>query len=323
MTLIFPTLIGLGYNVVRRPKGSTSVQPHVSGFSYRAGYWTYPMYEWDLIFNVLRDFARNAIPSELKRLQGFFLTVQGSYIPFYFQDPDDFQVFGQAIGIGNGTTTQFIVVRTYGDSSYGATITEPIGFIGTLTVYVDGVTKVIGTDYSVVGSPGAIAILFTSAPAAAAVITADISYYFFVRFLQDSLDFDKFSGPPGSAYWQVKKLTLMSLRSEVAILSAPVSPPPPTPAVVIITFSPPNPIIPDNTPLGTTVSTLTINMSDGSSFTGLAPTFVAPDFDDGGRFIITGPSSGPGPYLLVLNPSGPGLPLTQSIEHVTISATQA
>ncbi len=90
-------------------------------------------------------------------------------------------------------------------------------------------------------------------------------------------------------------------------------------ATVVIALTPPNPTIFDTTPLGTTVATISLTMSDSSMYLGGAPTFVAPDFDDGGRFIITGSSS---PYNLVLNPSGPGLPLSMSIENITLAATQ-
>lgn len=97
----------------------------------------------------------------------------------------------------------------------------------------------------------------------------------------------------------------------------PVLPPPgPTPTPVL-TVIPPNPSILDTTPLGTTVAQIFMYMSDGSPYTGGAPILTD---DDGGRFIITGPSSGTGPYDLDLNPAGPGLPLSSSIEHVIIVA---
>jgi hypothetical protein len=77
----------------------------------------------------------------------------------------------------------------------------------------------------------------------------------------------------------------------------------------------------DNTPLGTVVNTFTVSMSDGSPFTGTVA-FGPPNFDDGGVFAITGPISGPGPYSLVLNSMGSGLPASSSTEIVTVVATQ-
>jgi hypothetical protein len=88
----------------------------------------------------------------------------------------------------------------------------------------------------------------------------------------------------------------------------------------VFTFTPQVANIFDTTPLGTTVATFTVAMSDGSTFLGMVG--FGPAGDDGGRFIITGPALGAGPYSLVLNASGPGLPLAQSLENVTIVANQ-
>jgi uncharacterized protein (TIGR02217 family) len=224
--LIYPNnLPGLAFNVVRRPKGNTDVQPHVSGREVRLGYWTYPMYEWDLTYSVLRDFRpcpSYTIPSELKRLEGFFLAVQGSLTGFYFQDPDDDHVVGQALGTGDGTTGRFLLVRTWGDISYAApdgsiaaVVTEPVGDIDPTpsVFYLNGIPQTLNVDYIVQNSPGNSYVTFAVAPPNGVVITADLWYYFYVRFKDDSLDFEKFSGPPGAAFWTIKKLTLVSLRN--------------------------------------------------------------------------------------------------------------
>src|SRR5271166_6504457 len=110
--LQFPVLIGLGFNWVRRPMGSTSVQAHASGLEGRAGYWANPMYEWDLTFDVLRDFLINPttytnltpIVSEIRRIEGFFMAMNGNLTPFLLLDPDDSHVTGQFLGTGDGAT---------------------------------------------------------------------------------------------------------------------------------------------------------------------------------------------------------------------------
>ncbi len=89
-------------------------------------------------------------------------------------------------------------------------------------------------------------------------------------------------------------------------------PPPPTP-VPVISFVPPNPSIPPTTPLGTKIAVIVVTMSDGSPFTG-GVVFGPPNYDDGGVFIISGND-------LILNPNGPGLPETNSIEHCTVMTT--
>ena len=213
MPLLFPAFAGLSYNVVRRPKaGSTYVQTHPSGREVRIGYWPVPLYEWDLTFNVLHDFQQwptSLIVLELKRLQGFYLAMRASLIPFYFLDPDDSTVVGQQIGVGNGVATTFQIVRTFGDVSYGATVTEPIGAfdLTTVNIYLNGILQLGGYSLSLN------TVVFSPPPAAGVVITVDLqSFYFLVRFKDDSLDFEKFSGAPGAGYWTVKKLTLESLR---------------------------------------------------------------------------------------------------------------
>jgi uncharacterized protein (TIGR02217 family) len=220
----YPELIGLAFSVVRRPKGSTEVQPHVSGREVRLGYWTYPLYEWDLTYSILRDFQpcpSSLIQSELKRLQGFFLYVRGSLVNFAFRDPDDYQVTGQALSpTANGARQDFVLIRTWGDVSYGAAITEPIGFpdtaglCGPFNVYLNGILQSPST-YDTFFTPaiGSYVHFFTPPPADATV-SVDMSYWFSARFKDDTLDFEKFSGAPGAGFWAVKKLTLVSCRAD-------------------------------------------------------------------------------------------------------------
>lgn len=214
--LQFPTsTLQLGYSVVRRVKaGSTSVQSHVSGREVRVGYWTLPLYEWDLTFEVLRDFPRGAVPSELRRLEGFFFATQGSLTGFTFDDPDDDVVTGQFVGVTDGNSaTPYTIYRTYGDPLFGVTVSEPVGVVYAFSnVYLDGIPQQYQLDWTNDFSvPGNQKIFFLRA-GPGHTITVDMSYLFWVRFAEDKLDFEKFLGAPGAAYWRVKKLTLMSLR---------------------------------------------------------------------------------------------------------------
>ncbi len=75
------------------------------------------------------------------------------------------------------------------------------------------------------------------------------------------------------------------------------------------------PTIPDSTLLGTPVAVLQGVWSDGSPFTGTYQ-FVAPNFDDGGIYDISG-------NLLRVSPIGPGVGSEGgSIDSVTIVAVQ-
>jgi hypothetical protein len=89
----------------------------------------------------------------------------------------------------------------------------------------------------------------------------------------------------------------------------------PAPPVLSLSFEPPNPTIPSNTPKGTTVATIIASWSNGELFTGTL-SFGSPNFDASGVFAISGNS-------LIINPLGPGLNAPGgTIEHVTIDATQ-
>jgi hypothetical protein len=84
---------------------------------------------------------------------------------------------------------------------------------------------------------------------------------------------------------------------------------------LILTFNPPRPSIPSDTPLGATVATIVASWSDGSPFTGTF-SFGLPYSNDQGTFAISGNS-------LIVNPSGPGLSSdANTTRYVTIVATQ-
>lgn len=89
----------------------------------------------------------------------------------------------------------------------------------------------------------------------------------------------------------------------------------PTGTTLTLNFSPPNPGIPANAPLGTVVATINLTWSDGSPFTGTL-SFAQPYSNDQGVFAISGAN-------LIINPSGPGVSAdANTVQDVTIVATQ-
>jgi hypothetical protein len=52
-------------------------------------------------------------------------------------------------------------------------------------------------------------VTFGTAPSSELIITADFTYYFRCRFIDDKYDFENFM----YRLWQVKKLTFISVRS--------------------------------------------------------------------------------------------------------------
>src|SRR5215813_12655610 len=143
MALIFPALPGLAWSVTKSPTFQTRIQRTVSGRELRALDYPYPLWQFTLVFDFLRDNPA-AGHDELRTLMGFFMLCQGAFGTFLFQDPAGYSV--------------------------------------------DAMTGLV---------------TFNVAPASGLIITADYSYYFRCRFIDDSYAFENFM----FRLWQLKKLT--------------------------------------------------------------------------------------------------------------------
>jgi uncharacterized protein (TIGR02217 family) len=192
---IFPTFAGLSWDRVKKPIFSTSVQVSASGTEKRASFWSYPRWEFDLQFEILRA---DAAYQELQNLMGFFLSRRGSFDTFLYRDPDDCSVQHQLIGTGTGTLRTFQLVRTLGG------FTEPFKDIsGTPTIYLDNVRQTSGWTMSDTGL-----ITFDTAPGSGVVVRADFSYYFRCRFMDDMAEFNQFM----HNLWDLQKLQFISVK---------------------------------------------------------------------------------------------------------------
>jgi uncharacterized protein (TIGR02217 family) len=210
MAAVFPTLPGLGWSVHKRPFFATRVQTSASGQERRAAFWTYPIYRFDLTWNVLRDdrsvrsnVAPTAPADELRNLCAFFLARRGSFEPFWFTDPTDYRVTTQTIATGDAVTTDFPMIRTLAGSA--SSFAEPVGAINatgfTVTVGGSGASPTLN-------SPQDGWLHFASPPAAFAPIVVTGSFYFRVRFEADEADFENFM----LDLWALQKLTLRSVK---------------------------------------------------------------------------------------------------------------
>ena len=206
-TQVFPTLTGQGWDIVRTPIWDTITQQSVSGKEVRIGNFTFPRWQWDFVYEGLRQgVVNNATYTEFAQLAGFYNARQGSFDSFLYTDQDDNAVVAQGIGTGDGTTTQFQLIRTFG------AFVEPVLAPNSVTaVKVNGVTKTLGTDYTIGawGSANPGLITFTVAPGNTLPITADFSYYWPCRFVDDSIPFNKFV----SNIYAAKKISIISLKN--------------------------------------------------------------------------------------------------------------
>lgn len=180
------------------PRFSTRIQSAVSGRETRAAFMAYPLWDVSLAYEFLR--ATAAAP-ELDTLAGFFLQMRGSWDNFLVAVPNDNAVTDMAFGTGNGASAAFQLTRTRGAGGFG--FVEPVQNLNVLgAVKVAGVTKTLGTDYTV---SGAGLVTFATPPAAGAALTWSGSYYYRCRFLHDQADFSRFLND----LWELKKVQMV------------------------------------------------------------------------------------------------------------------
>ena len=197
----FPVLPGQAWSVHKRPTFATRVAPHVSGREVRRANYAAALYEFEVSFDGLASSGFAGLgASSLQALMGFYLACQGQLGTFLYADPSDDAVAGQPIGVGDGTTTTFTFARSLGGA------TEPVGWVtGLGNVYLGGVAQ--ASSATAVAQPNT--LVFATAPAAGIAITADFTYAFVCRFLDDSQDFENVA----SGLWQLGSLKFRSVRT--------------------------------------------------------------------------------------------------------------
>jgi uncharacterized protein (TIGR02217 family) len=198
----FPTL-RQGWSVFKEPQFKTRIQRGISGRELRLTFQPVPTWQFKLTYEVLADpFDTRQVGwpgttlNELRTIMGFFLDQQGSLSPFFFEDPTDNSATGQVIGVGNGITSQFQLVRTM--NSFNEPIVAPKHVSN---IYLNGAPT---NDYTV-GLNGIVDFVLT--PASGVVITADFTYFFFCRFADDTLSFENFM----YQLWSLKEVKLQSV----------------------------------------------------------------------------------------------------------------
>ena len=192
---VFPVLPGLKFDITKSPEFSTLIQKSTSGFETAVTFWSYPIWHFALAYEFLRD---DATYNELKTLLGFFLQRKGSFERFLYSDPSDNKVTAQGIGSGDGHATQFQLVRSFGGFD------EPMYFInGAPVIYLNGSKMLSGWSVDSYGM-----ITFTSAPAIGALITADFSFYYRVRFDKDLQEYNEFM----YQLWELQTCELTSVK---------------------------------------------------------------------------------------------------------------
>jgi hypothetical protein len=144
--------------------------------------------------------------------------MDGALTGFQFYDDDDHSVNRTLVGVSDGATTTYTLKRYRGSYVGGSPVgLESIGVLDTtqtFNLYVDAsrvpIDPIHGTyAYTLdTSTPKNQKVVFGSAPAAGHTFTCDMSFFYYVRFQADSLDFEKFM----HQLWTLNKVTLQSLR---------------------------------------------------------------------------------------------------------------
>lgn len=194
---VFPTLIGLEWNIERTPIWNNLLLESASGKDATLALWSFPKYQYKLSYAFLND----ATTTDLKTIIGFFNSRLARYDSWLYQDPgDQTSATQQNIGTGNGSNKAFQLVRVYGG------FVEPIQNVnGNPLIYVNGVLKTLTTDYTV-GPTGI--ITFVSAPGNGLAVTATFNFYWRCRFLQDQTTFNEFM----ANLWENKSLEFKTVK---------------------------------------------------------------------------------------------------------------
>ena len=165
----------MAWNSTKTQKWNTEIQKSASGRRKTLSRWSYPEYELNCSYTCLN-------PAEIDYVAGFFAKMRGQAEIFLWRDDQDYKIENSLIGIGDGFTTGFQLLRDLGGQFY-----EPILDVvpGTLKVFVDGIETPVTLE-----DDGWIE--FLTAPAAGAAITISCEYYWRVAFADDSLTWEHF-----------------------------------------------------------------------------------------------------------------------------------
>jgi uncharacterized protein (TIGR02217 family) len=127
-------------------------------------------------------------------VRDFFIAQRGRAYAFLFKDWSDYFATNQTLGLGNGTATDFQLIKVYSNTSgrtYTRNITQPK--TGTIAITLNGVSS---SAWSL--QPGGV-IRFAAAPGSGVVVMATYFEFFVpVRFDQDNLPVAMQTGQAGA-----------------------------------------------------------------------------------------------------------------------------
>lgn len=193
---VFPELPGLKWDREKNPEFRTIIQTSASGCDKSAAMWVYPKWHFKLSYEFLRD--NGTMQGELQQLVGFFLARRGDFDTWLYRDPEENRAVDQVIGLGDGVTKEFQLVRNY------AGFIEPVfGVKARPAVTVAGAAAEFEfTSWGLV--------TFAAPPPNGAPIAATFDYYYRVRFKNSMLELNQFL----RALWEAKTVEFASVKRQ-------------------------------------------------------------------------------------------------------------
>ncbi|MEP9359328.1 DUF2460 domain-containing protein [Sphingomonas sp. KR3-1] len=166
--VLFP--IALGREAEVAPEVSTSIVTSAGGQEKRNAEWAEARTSYDVGPGIRSE-------ADIAELLGFFRARMGPARGFRLCDPFDCVAIDEWIGVGDGSTASFQLVRRYGEVV--RRITRPVA--ATVQVTIDGA----GTEDFTLGEGGVVTLGL--APAADAIVCASFGFDVPVRFAEDRL----------------------------------------------------------------------------------------------------------------------------------------
>jgi uncharacterized protein (TIGR02217 family) len=196
---LFPLAIGL--RASGGPGFSTIVTETASGHEHRNIQWAQARRHYDAAPGVRSE-------ADVAKLLRFFEARQGRAFAFRYRDPLDNSsaAFGetatandQHLGIGDGTRTQFALIKHYGEANRH--ITRPVA--NSVLAAINGVAQTNGWTLSDFGI-----LSFATPPSTGAIVTAGYLFDVPVRFEDDALEVSLISYRAG----EVRSVPLIEVR---------------------------------------------------------------------------------------------------------------
>jgi len=173
--ICFPESIAYGSS--GGPAFSTDIVTTESGHERRNSNWRVARARYNVAHGVKTNI-------QMEELIAFFRARKGRAYGFRFKDWSDYAATSEQLGIGDGSTTIFKLVKHYasGNDTHMRRITRPKP--DNFTLYINEVVQASG--YSLDSTSGI--VTFDTAPAISDIITADFEFDVPVRFDTDSMD---------------------------------------------------------------------------------------------------------------------------------------